>query len=463
MGKYLFFGIYISCICSNISAQQLAFPTAEGYGKYTVGGRGGAVYEVTNLNDSGEGSLRAAVDAEGPRTVVFRVSGTIDLKSDLRIKNPYITIGGQTAPGDGICIKRYPLMIDADEVIIRYIRVRFGDESGQDSDAISARYVKNLILDHVSASWSVDETMSIYHCENITVQWCIIAESMFSSNHVKSNHGFGGIWGSNYSTYHHNLIVHHSSRNPRFASGCGNTDYRNNVLFNWGYQSSYGGEKAQKGNSKFNFSRVNMVANYYKAGPATAPGEVSNRIVAPSTRDGANDYGKWYVSGNVVEGNTAVSEDNWNGGVQLKDADQFVKLIKLEEPWPAMPIKQQTVKKAYTSVLEKAGATLPKRDPIDIRIIKETREGFATYEGDSYKQNKSVVDKSKKSGIIDSQRDVGGWPELKSVPAPVDTDHDGMPDEWESKNALNPNNAVDRNKVGEDGYTMLERYLNSIK
>jgi len=305
--------------------------------------------------------------------------------------------------------------------------------------------------------------MSIYHCENITVQWCIIAESMFSSNHVKSNHGFGGIWGSNYSTYHHNLIVHHSSRNPRFASGCGNTDYRNNVLFNWGYQSSYGGEKAQKGNSKFNFSRVNMVANYYKAGPATAPGEVSNRIVAPSTRDGANDYGKWYVSGNVVEGNTAVSEDNWNGGVQLKDADQFVKLIKLEEPWPAMPIKQQTVKKAYTSVLEKAGATLPKRDPIDIRIIKETREGFATYEGDSYKQNKSVVDKSKKSGIIDSQRDVGGWPELKSVPAPVDTDHDGMPDEWESKNALNPNNAVDRNKVGEDGYTMLERYLNSIK
>ena len=318
MNKYFLTGLIIALFFSASNAQQLAFPTAEGYGKYTVGGRGGVVYEVTNLNDSGEGSLRAAVEASGPRTVVFRVSGTIELGSDLRINNPNITIAGQTAPGDGICLRKYPININADQVIIRHLRVRVGDESGDDTDAVSARYCSNLIVDHVSASWSIDETVSIYHCENVTVQWCLISESMFNSNHVKGSHGFGGIWGSNYSSYHHNLIAHHSSRNPRFASGCGNTDYRNNVLYNWGYQSSYGGEKVQKGSDKFTFSNINMVANYYKPGPATAPGEVSYRIVGPSSRDGAADYGKWHVTDNVVEGNPSVSVDNWNGGVQLK-------------------------------------------------------------------------------------------------------------------------------------------------
>lgn len=215
---------------STSRSQQLAFPTAEGYGKYAKGGRGGVVNEVTNLNDSGEGSLRSAVEASGARTVVFRVSGTINLNSDLDIKNPNITIAGQTAPGDGICIKNYPLMIEADHVIIRYLRVRFGDESGEDSDAVSSRYTSNIILDHISASWSVDETMSVYHCDSITIQWCIISESMFNSNHTKGSHGFGGIWGSNHSTYHHNLLAHHASRNPRMASGAGYTDYRNNGL-----------------------------------------------------------------------------------------------------------------------------------------------------------------------------------------------------------------------------------------
>lgn len=432
---------------------QPAFPSAEGYGKYTVGGRGGEVYEVTNLNDSGEGSLRAGVEAKGPRTVVFRVSGTIDLKSDLRIKNSHITIAGQTAPGDGICLKRYPLMISADQVIIRYIRVRFGDESGQDSDAVSARYVKNLILDHVSASWSVDETMSIYHCENITVQWCLIAESMFNSNHSKSTHGFGGIWGSNYSTYHHNLIAHHSSRNPRFASGCGYTDYRNNVLFNWGYRSSYGAEAQQKGSEKFVSSTVNMVANYYKPGPATDPSRKAE-LADPSSR-GENDEGSWFVADNYVEGSLSVTADNWSG-VRGRN------FIKLDEAWEAMPIKQQTAKEAYLLVLDNAGATVPERDDIDARIIGEVRSGLATYEG-IYKTRKTVADKSKITGIIDSQNDVGGWSELKSAPASKDTDHDGMPDEWESKNGLDASNSDDRNKVAADGYTMLEKYLNSIR
>jgi pectate lyase len=438
-----------------------AFPGAEGYGSLTRGGRGGKVYEVTNLNDSGEGSLRAAVEAEGPRTVIFRVSGTIDLKSGLRIKNPNITIAGQTAPGDGICIKRYPLMISANEVIVRYIRVRFGNESGKDSDAISSRFTKNIIVDHVSASWSVDETMSIYHCENITVQWCIISESMFNSNHVKGAHGFGGIWGSDNSTYHHNLLAHHSSRNPRFASGCGNTDYRNNVLYNWGYNSCYGGEKAQGSDPRFAFSNINMVANYYKPGPATRPGEVSYRIASPSTRDGADGYGKWYVADNFVDGDATVSADNWDGGVQPHGGKSFIAGLKLDQPWPAMAIHQQTAQEAYKSVLDNAGATLPKRDAVDARIVEEARNGTATYEGVTYKQKNPAIDKSRKCGIIDSQTDVGGWPELKSLPAPADTDHDGMPDEWERKHGLNPGDPSDSAMDADgDGYTNIEECIN---
>ena len=264
----------VSCTTTTANEPQLAFPTAEGYGKYTRGGRGGAVYEVTNLNDHGPGSLREAIEAEGPRTVVFRVSGTIDLERPLTIRHPYITIAGQTAPGDGICLKRHPLNIGADEVIIRYIRVRLGDETGHDTDAISGRGHKNIILDHVSASWSIDETLSIYMCENVTIQWCMITESLFGSNHIKGTHGFGGIWGNNYSTYHHNLIAHHSSRNPRFASGGGFNDYRNNVLYNWGYNSCYGGEKLVKNQPDGSFD-INMVGNYYKPGPATQGGKVS--------------------------------------------------------------------------------------------------------------------------------------------------------------------------------------------
>ncbi len=444
-------GLLFSAV-TGFAQSPLAFPSAEGYGKHTVGGRGGKVFEVTNLNDSGEGSLRAAVDAKGPRTVVFAVSGTINLQSDIRITNPNITIAGQTAPGDGICLKGYPLMISADEVIIRHLRVRFGDESGKDADAVSARYVKNLILDHVSASWSVDEAMSIYHCENVTVQWCIISESLFSSNHSKSQHGFGGIWGSNYSTYHHNLIAHHSGRNPRFASGCGHTDYRNNLLYNWGYVSCYGGEARQQGNDKFHFSSINMVGNYYKPGPATDPGK-SAVLAEPSAR-GADDKGRWHVARNFIEGSPAVTADNWSG----VRGDNY---LKLDQPWEAMPIQQQTAEEAYASVLENAGATLPKRDAVDARIVREVRDGTATYEG-VYKSRKRVADESKVTGIIDSQNDVGGWPVLQSTAAPKDSDHDGMPDQWEISQGLDPNDAADGNDVSDDGYTKLELYLNSI-
>lgn len=442
-------------------SQQLAFPTAEGYGKFSKGGRGGAVYEVTNLNDSGEGSLRAAVEAEGPRTVVFRISGNVELERPIRITNPYLTIAGQTAPGDGITLKNYPLNIDADHVIVRYIRVRPGDVSGNDYDAISSRYNKHIILDHISASWSIDETISIYHGDSITVQWSLISESLYDSNHAKGTHGYGGIWGSNYSTYHHNLLAHHTSRNPRMASGSGYTDHRNNVIYNWGFNSLYGGENQQVGNDKFNFSEFNVVANYYKPGPATRSGEVSYRIASPSYRDVKTDYGKWYVADNFVAGNPEVTMDNWAGGVQPQGGLIDTIYVKCAKPWPAMPIDEHSAEEAYKLVLKNVGATFPMRDEIDLRVINDVRNGTASAEGEAYRK-KDRISGSDKMGIIDSQEDVGGWTELQGAPAPVDSDHDGMPDVWEDEYKLNKNDPEDRNLIAQDGHTMLEKYLNSL-
>ena len=371
-----------------LAAKVPAFPGAEGYGSVTIGGRGGQVIVVTNLNDAGPGSLREACTSKGPRIVVFGVSGTITLKTPLKISNPYITIAGQTAPGDGICLKDYPLSIDASEVIVRYLRVRMGQASGNDYDSVGGRGRKNVIVDHVSASWSIDETMSIYHCENLTVQWCMITESLYNAGHVKGTHGFGGIWGGNYNTYHHNLIAHHTNRNPRWASASGFNDYRNNVVYNWGGNSTYGGEKGDRPDTdtpQVNPTTINMVANYYKPGPATTPGEMRHRIVNPSSRKGIEDYGKWYVADNVMAGNEAVSANNWNGGVQFAGGEAALAALKLDKPWPALPINQQTAQAAYNSVLEKAGASI-RRDSIDVRIMDEVRGGYATYEGTAHKK-----------------------------------------------------------------------------
>ena len=242
------------------------------------------------------------------------------------------------------------------------------------------------------------------------------------------------------------------------ASGSGYTDYRNNVIYNWGYQNLYGGEKFQQGNDKFNFSEFNIVANYYKAGPATEPGEVSDRIANPGFRSEA-DFGRWYVAENVVEGNAQGSADTWNGGVQTKIS---IEKIKRDKAWPSLAMDQQTAEEAYKLVLQNAGTILPDRDVIDTRIIKETRTGTATYEGKSYKEEHQVADPNLVCGIIDTLKDVGGWPELKSDPAPKDSDHDGMPDKWEDKKGLDKQTPEDRNQVAGDGYTMLETYLNGI-
>lgn len=444
--KYLI--ILLSVLAPLCIGQPLAFPGAEGAGKYTVGGRGGKVIEVTTLEDSGPGSLRAAIETRGARTIIFRVSGTIKLKSDLKIKYDSITIAGQTAPGDGICLRDYQCVIDANQVIIRYLRFRLGDETGRDTDAFWGRDRKNIIIDHCSMSWSVDETGSFYGNENFTMQWCILSESLYMSVHPKGAHGYGGIWGGTNASFHHNLFAHHSSRTPRFAGGetntCKNVDFRNNVIYNWGFNSAYGGEGGT----------INIVANYYKPGPATKS-SVKNRIVEIT-----EGTGKWYIADNYVDGYPDITLDNWAGGVQ----GAYAKLpsIRLNQPNYFVPIDQDSPTEAYNKVLARAGAILPKRDPVDRRIVEEVSKGIATYEGKFYEIKQGLTDTSIIRGIIDSQKDVGGWPELKSEEPPIDTDHDGMPDNWETSHGLNPNDASDRNLLLPDGTTRLEQYLNYL-
>lgn len=440
--KY-YYSILAICALLGISqtssfSQQLAFPGAEGFGRFASGGRGGQVIAVTNLNDNGPGSLRAAIKKSGPRTIAFRVSGTIALESDLEITDGDITIAGQTAPGDGICLRNYPLIISADNIIIRYLRIRLGDAARQQADAISCLGQKNIIIDHCSLSWGIDEVASFYDNENATVQWCIISESLHNSIHKKGPHGYGGIWGGKGASFHHNLIAHHSSRNPRFNGSRTHgkpqkevVDFRNNVIYNWGANSSYGGEAGNQ----------NVVANYYKAGPGT---QDKDRIVEPW-----DAKGKWYVAENFVFGYPDITADNWDGGVQGK----FWKRVRVDAPHPAAAVETQSAESAYELVLANGGANFPKRDSVDLRVIAEVASGTATYGGKW----------GAGSGIIDSQRDVGGWPTLRSAAAPVDEDRDGMADDWERAHGLDPANPQDHNlDFNGDGYTNLEKYLYSL-
>ena len=446
----------------HMQAQQLAFPGAEGFGRFTNGGRGGDVYIVDNLTDDPEkpqeGSLRWAVKKKGPRTIVFAVSGTIALKDALKVNNGDLTIAGQTAPGDGICLRNYTFTISADNVIVRHLRFRCGDETLQSSaqDAMNGTRNENIIIDHCSMSWSVDETGSFYDNKNFTMQWCILSESLYNSGHEKGNHGYGGIWGGEGASFHHNLLAHHTSRLPRFNGSRFSTehdtelvDYRNNVIFNWGFESAYGGEEG----------RQNIVNNYYKPGPATKKGDLRHRILSltqefyiKSINPDTLYAGKFYIAGNVVEGSPEATKNNWKFGVQKASQQQKVK-SKMNGPFPFAPVTTHSAEEAYQLVLKDVGATKPKRDAVDQRIVKETDTGVCTF-GDSWGAG---------SGIIDSQKTVGGWPELKSVPAPKDSDRDGMPDTWEKKHGLDAQNPDDRNGDADgDGYINLEEYLNEL-
>ncbi|ASB47755.1 pectate lyase [Alkalitalea saponilacus] len=432
--------LIIISACSVSNSERInktpAFPGAEGAGKYTTGGRGGMVYVVTNLEDDGPGSFRYGVNLQEPRIIVFAVSGNIHLKSPLNINHGNLTIAGQSAPGEGICIKGHGLRINADNVIFRYLRMRPGDIYPIEQDALTTMRHKNIIIDHCSMSWGTDEVFSPYNIENLTVQWCIISESLNDSHHSKGEHGYGGIWGGNRATFHHNLLAHHSSRNPRFQGARSLekgqqelVEFVNNVVYNWGNKAAYGGEEGH----------YNIINNYFKPGPATNRSELSI-ILEPYT-----PIGKFYLSGNIVYGNEEASEDN-TLAVSTQRGGPLDELI-VYESFSVSDYQIRDTETAFKAVLKYAGVSNV-RDTVDSRIIKEVKYGMATFgEG----------------GIINSQNEVGGWPEFQYSEPLLDSDGDGMPDAWEIANGLDPNNPNDHNQYDLcSKYTNIEVYLNQL-
>ena len=459
-----------------------AFPGAEGFGRYVTGGRGGKVYHVTNLNDAGEGSLRWALNQNGAKTIVFDVSGTIHLKSSLDISKGNVTIAGQTAPGDGICVADYPMQIKTNNVIVRYMRFRLGNKNvqvnGADGwDGFGGFDQSDIIVDHCSVSWSIDECLSIYGNKNTTVQWCLVAQSLQDAGHSKGSHGYGGNWGGSGASFHHNLMAHHESRVPRLGPRYTTQldermDMRNNVFYNYCGNGCYGGEAMN----------VNIVNNYYKPGPGTAQiGTTKQERIAglgirtesyitsyPDYAPTLHVWGKYFVEGNVNPKYNAVTNDNWQYGIynQINASsndglynEEVKDSIRLSQPIDYVVTTTHTAEQAYEKVLAYAGASLH-RDTFDDLMVSDTREGLATYTGAG--NHKGIIDSQEDNRPADASDDWSAWPTLNSAPAPADTDLDGMPDDWETANGLNPNDASDGAITTSDGYTNLEHYLNSI-
>jgi pectate lyase len=440
-------------------SKPLAFPTAEGFGKYTTGGRGGKIFIVKNLYDHGTGSFREAAEAKEKRIIVFAVSGTIHLQTKLSIKDN-VTIAGQTAPGDGICLADNGVQLGGNNIIVRYLRFRMGDKyqkggmvdgNGAD-DAFGGTRRKNIIIDHCSLSWSTDEVFSIYAGDSTTLQWNLIAEPLNYSYHFETgdkdyeHHGFGGIWGGFHSTFHHNLFAHCNNRTPRF-DGIRNTpiencDFRNNVIYNWGGNNVYAGEGGH----------YNIVNNYYKYGPSTSM-QARARIVNPYKKLPTIPFGKFYVNGNVVEGFPDVSNNNWLAVKMENGTTEDATNAKLDKPIEVIDINTETAENAYLNVLQNVGVVLPKRDTMDERIIQDVRNRtgrFIDVQG-GYSHGTAY------------ELTVNAWPFLQSLPAKPDTDNDGMPDDWEKKKGLNPADASDASLLSQhSSYTNIEVYINEI-
>lgn len=476
----LLVGLLLSIVA--LAEKTPAFPGAEGFGRYTTGGRGGAVYHVTSLADDGSaGTLRWALNKSGKRTVVFDVSGTIRLTSSLGLSSGNVTIAGQTAPGDGICIADYPFTINASNVIIRYMRFRLGNlkVAYHEGDGLGGMDQQNIIVDHCSVSWSIDECCSVYGNKNTTLQWCLVSQSLRNSGHAKGAHGYGGNWGGSGASYHHNLMVHHDSRTPRLGPRPGTQtdermDMRNNVIYNWGGNGCYGGEGMN----------VNMVNNYYKPGPGTKQrsAAIQYRIAGigirttsyvtsnPAFAPMLHAWGKFYVNGNHIFGNSEVTADNWTKGIyeQISNAtvdNTFTQgtrdTMKLTAPINYMYVTTHTPSVAYDRVLQYAGASLS-RDWVDSLMVNDARNGVATNTGSGSGDIYGIIDSQEDNRPDNAPANWSAWPVLKSNPAPIDTDGDGMPNSWETANSLNPNSALDGNSLDTNGYTMLENYLNSL-
>lgn len=463
-------------VCHFAVAQSLpAFPGAEGYGRYTTGGRGGIVYHVTNLNDSGEGSLRYALETlSEPRIVVFDVGGTIALSKELSVKNGNVTIAGQTAPGDGICLKNYSLNVNSDNVIVRFIRCRMGDEKAAEGDAMWGRNHKNVIIDHCTMSWSTDECASFYGNSNFTMQWCFISESLCHSVHEKGDHGYGGIWGGQNATFHHNLIAHHTSRTPRL---CGSrytarpdlehVDLRNNVFYNWGpTNSGYAGEGGT----------YNFVNNYYKPGPSTnTKSSLAYRIFSANADDGTNSqergiWGTFHLEGNYFDV-ACLSSSNATNAKKV-NADNYVGLhydtgngalpggtkngIICDTLYDFAPVSTQTAQTAYQKVMAVGGASLV-RDVIDSRIVEDVETG--SFYSLTYNNTTTSGVGGSTYGIIDTQSDVEGFITYKNGTKPTDSNNDGIADDWAAANIPENASAITLTK---SGYTYFEIYINSL-
>ncbi len=444
---------------TDLSNTPIAFPSAEGYGKYTSGGRGGKVIIVNNLNDDGPGSFREAVTTKGKKIVVFSISGTIHLNSKLNIGGD-ITIAGQTAPGEGICLADYSVQIAGNNSIVRYMRFRMGDKNQKGGmvdgnggdDAFGGGKKKNIIIDHCSMSWSTDEVFSMYGGDSTTFQWNLITEPLNYSYHFETgdkdyeHHGYGGIWGGSHLTAHHNLFAHCLSRNPRFNGarlGAADefVDFRNNVIYNWEHNSTYGGEAG----------KYNIVNNYYKAGPGTKE-NVRYRIVNP-TKNETRGFGQFFVAGNYVYGSKEVSKNNYlgidmgNGGTE---SDKSLAVMKMS--FPTETLKTDSPFDAYYLVTKSVGASYA-RDTMDIRVINDVKNNkgrFIDVQG-GYPHG------------TEYEKTVDAWPTLKSLPTLKDSDQDGMPDDWEKANGLNPHDSKDAiKKTIHKIYTNIEVYINSI-